>query len=297
MPAKKTKVQTKDSEKKNSAKDREQAEQIEMLLLQASETKLSKALSRKSRNAQGVNTIVEGLMIPQRVVLQIADEVAKVVTKRLRKSPSEKKTSTAKFDNPIFLDTSAIIDGRVFDLINIGIFTGTLIVLDSVLTELKNIADSKDDIKKERGRKGLKYLEDVKKQKLVKLTTLKDSDNPAAVDDKIVQYAKEHKGRVITCDFNLSKKARISGVISIDMYELANVLKTAAIPGEVFWIKVIQKGKSEGQGVGYLPDGTMIVVEKGVDYIGKTIQVLVSRIIQTDAGKIFFSKVLEAASN
>lgn len=235
------------------------------------------------------NPLVDGLMLPRNVVMQIADEVVKVVNKRLIRRADQPQKQKITF--PIFLDTSAIIDARVFDLIKLGVFNGTFVLLESVLNELKSIADSKDEIKKERGRKGLKLLDEVKKQRLVSLTTLKNSET-LPVDDQIVHLAKEYKGKIVTCDYNLSKKAHISGVVSIDIYELASILKTSAIPGEEFWIKVIQRGKGEGQGVGYLPDGTMIVVEKGKDFMGKTVKVVVSRIIQTDAGKIFFAKVL-----
>lgn len=113
------------------------------------------------------------------------------------------------------------------------------------------------------------------------------------VDDQLIHFAKKYKGRVVTCDFNLTKKAKNSNVIAIDMYELANIVKTTAIPGEVFVLKIMQKGKGEGQGVGYLPDGTMVVVEQGMDYIGKTISVEISRVIQTEAGRIFFAKIVE----
>jgi uncharacterized protein YacL len=111
------------------------------------------------------------------------------------------------------------------------------------------------------------------------------------VDDSLISMAKKHKGKIITCDFNLSKKAQISNVVSIDLYEMANVLKTTALPGETFFIKIIQKGKGEAQGVGYLPDGTMVVVEQGEKLIGNTVNVLISRVIQTEAGRIFFSKI------
>lgn len=253
-------------------------------------------ISDKKEVSKRQNPIVGGLMIPQKVVMQIADEVVKVVNEQLirrisRDTPQEK--GKQKIPYALFLDTSAIIDARVFDLIKIGLFNGTLIVLESVLSELKSIADSKEDVKKERGRRGLRNLESVKKMKLIPLIVLKDDERTMSVDDKIVTFAKEYKGKVITCDFNLSKKAEISGVTSIDMYELANVLKTSAVPGEEFWIKVIQKGKGEDQGVGYLPDGTMIVIEKGATLITKTVKVVISRIIQTDAGKIFFAKIIE----
>jgi len=235
------------------------------------------------------NPFVQSMLLPSRVVQQIADEVAK----RLRRSKPDRKVIRQKVETPLVLDTSAIIDGRLFDLIRLGVFWGNFVVTESALSELKNIADSKDDVKKERGRRALTYLEDLKKFKGAKLIILKDNEEKGQVDDKIIQSAKKHKGRVITCDFNLAKKAQISNVPAIDIHEVANILKTQAIPGEIFWVKVVQKGKGEGQGVGYLPDGTMIVVEQGGSMIGKTVKVEVSRIIQTDAGKILFAKIRE----
>jgi uncharacterized protein YacL len=263
------------------------------IILQEAETGEVVQLSKAQANA-----FMEGLMLPRKVVLQIADEVGKAVSQRLMKRPlPDSATTTPKrsvIENPIFLDTSAIIDGRVFDLIRLGVFTGTFVVLESVLTELKNIADSKEPVKKERGRKGMKWLDEVKKMKTVGMIVLKDDLPTLQVDDRIVQSARDYKGKIVTCDYNLSKKAEITGVASIDMYQLANILKTNAIPGEIFLIKIMQKGKGEGQGVGYLPDGTMIVVEEGEGFIGSTMKVMVSRIIQTEAGKIFFSKVIES---
>lgn len=234
------------------------------------------------------NRLLDGISFPQRVISQIAEEVAT----RLKRSPSKKKQTPKRIENPLFLDTSAIIDGRVFELIRIGVFTGTYVVIEGVLDELKHIADSKDEVKKERGRKGLTYLETLRKQRNIKFETLDDSKIKKSVDERIIQSAKKTKGKIITCDFNLAKKAQVSNVTAIDMYEMANVLKTTALPGEAFFIKVMQKGKGDKQGVGYLPDGTMIVVEEGEDKIGETVKVLVSRVIQTDVGRIFFGKIV-----
>lgn len=242
------------------------------------------------------NPFMEGIMLPQRVVMQIADEVAKVVTARMGNSgtPKKKKKSPVKnIENALFLDTSAIIDGRVFDLMKIGAFYGNFILLEGVLDELKNIADSKDSVKKERGRTAMQRIEQAKKEKVAKFVVLEDEKPQAPVDDRIIATARKHKGRVITCDFNLSQKAKISNVKSIDLYEMANILKTTAVPGEIFSIKLIQKGKGEAQGVGYLEDGTMIVIEQGESYIGSTVDVEIIRVIQTDAGKIFFGKLKE----
>jgi uncharacterized protein YacL len=245
---------------------------------------------KKSRGAEAAEIIMQNIMLPRRVITQIADEVGKVVTKRIALRRRKSKKTNTKIENPVFLDTSAIIDMRVFDLVKIGALYGTFVLLESVLAELKGIADSKDSIKKERGRKALSALESFRRVKGVRVKILQD-EVEKSVDESIISHAKKYKGRIITCDFNLSKKARISGVVSIDLYEMTNILKTQAVPGEEFWVKIVQAGKGEGQGVGYLPDGTMLVVEQGKNYLGKTIHVTVSRIIQTDAGKILFSKI------
>ena len=238
--------------------------------------------------------LVDNILLPQRVVSQIADEVAKVVSKQLKRAPRRKQAPKAKIEYPLFLDTSAIIDARIFELVRIGVFNGTFVVIDGVLDELKHIADSKDDSKKERGRTGLKLLDNMKKQKGVKMEIVPDENPKNPVDERIISTAKKHKGKIITCDFNLSKKAQISGVTAIDMYEVANVLKTTALPGETFFVKVVQKGKGDRQGVGYLPDGTMIVVEEGENLMNQTVRVLISRVIQTDVGRIFFGKMVGA---
>lgn len=241
----------------------------------------------------GGRMLAQGIMLPPRVVAQIAEEVAKRVVQSVPvPRRSNKKKTSDKIESAFILDTSAIIDGRVFDLSKIGAFIGNFVLLSGVLDELKNIADSREDAKKERGRRALHNLDEFKKVKNVKLFHIEDQDSRKAVDERIISYAKKTKGRIITCDYNLSKKARITGAISIDLYEMANILKTTAVPGEEFFVKVVQKGKGAGQGVGYLPDGTMIVIEQGEHLINKTVKVVISRVIQTDAGRIFFGKIL-----
>ena len=245
-----------------------------------------------SNQGHEANRLLGGILLPQRVVVQIAEEVAQRVTSRLRRPVVDKPANQKLLENPLFLDTSAIIDARVFELIRIGVFTGTFVVVEGVLDELKHIADSKDTAKKERGRKGLTLLEKLRKDKSIKFDTYDDSEIKKPVDERIIEAAKITKGKLITCDFNLSKKAQISNVVAIDMYEMANVLKTTALPGEEFFIKVVQKGKGDRQGVGYLPDGTMVVVEEGEDLLEQTVKVLISRVIQTDVGRIFFGKIV-----
>jgi len=260
-------------------------------------TKQPKKANKKATKLEVVtpvheaNRILEGILLPQRVVAQIAEEVAMRVSNRLKRA-TKVDESQKKLENPLFLDTSAIIDARIFELIRLGVFTGTYVILDGVLDELKHIADSKDEVKKERGRKGLTLLELLRKTKGIEFETYDDASIKKPVDERIVEAAKKTKGKIITCDFNLSKKAQISGVVAIDMYEMANVLKTTALPGEAFSIKVIQKGKGDRQGVGYLPDGTMVVVEEGESLIDETVRVIISRVIQTDVGRIFFGKIV-----
>ncbi|OGH23349.1 MAG: hypothetical protein A2958_00285 [Candidatus Levybacteria bacterium RIFCSPLOWO2_01_FULL_38_13] len=238
----------------------------------------------------------EESQFPPKLVGLIADEVAKTVIRRLppfRRPKKRKKTK--KIENSFFLDTSAIIDGRIFDITNLGLFFGTFVLLESILLELKHIADSQDTVKRERGRKGFEYLEKLKKVKGIKFITISEENifkgrEYTEVDEKLIFAAKTNKGKIITCDYNLEKRANISGVTAININTLATLLKVRAVPGEALHIKVLHKGKETTQGVGYLDDGTMIVVENGASEIGKTIDVLVSRVIQTTAGRILFAK-------
>lgn len=235
--------------------------------------------------------------IPRRVITLIADEVANIVIKRLPHRESskkgKKKKNNKKLEQPIFLDTSAIIDGRIFDLFDMGVLWGTVVVLEGILLELKHIADTQDTVRRERGRKGLELLEKLKKIKGIKNVVLAETEEAKKhreVDEQLIHMAKHHRGRILTCDYNLEKKASVQGVIAINMNGLAQKLKVAAVPGESLHVKVLHQGKDPTQGVGYLEDGTMIVVEQGKDHVGRTIDVVVSRVIQTAAGKILFSK-------
>ncbi|MBI2621938.1 MAG: TRAM domain-containing protein [Candidatus Levybacteria bacterium] len=239
-----------------------------------------------------VPTVVD---LPSKLVQSLADEVAKTVISRLphipRRVPRVRKSS--KVENAVFLDTSAIIDGRVFDLVSLGLLTGTFVIPESILLELKHIADSQDMVKRERGRKGLALLDKLKKSKGIRAIHIPDKNgqgSPKEVDDKLIEIAKSYKGRLITCDYNLEKKASISGILAININTLANHLKIKAVPGEALHIKVLHVGKDVTQGVGYLDDGTMLVVENASQDVGKEVDVIVSRVIQTSAGRILFSK-------
>ena len=240
---------------------------------------------------------------PPRLITLIAEEVVKVVATRMpnqqirsqRRKITANKKKLKDLDKALFLDTSAIIDGRIADVVELGLLNGNIVVTESILLELKHIADSQDMVKRERGRRGMDDLEKIKKNKDVKLLLCEEvleklPGKLAEVDEKLIRIAKNHKGKIITCDYNLGKKATIEGVKVINVHTLANALKVTAVPGEALHIKVLHHGKEMTQGVGYLDDGTMLVIEDGEGDIGKMIDVVVSRVIQTSAGRILFAK-------
>jgi uncharacterized protein YacL len=243
----------------------------------------------------------EGKKIPTfsaNLIGQIADEVSKTLmtrlpgmlpSKRVKKSVKKQK----KIDNAFFFDTSAIIDGRIFEVISLGLLNGIVVLLPSILLELKHLADTQNTVKRERGRKGLELLEQLRKKKQMRVIVITDEEEKrfkGEVDEKLIKAAKAYKGKIVTCDYNLEKKAQVENVMVINMNALANVLKVIAVPGDSVHILLIHKGKDPTQGVGYLDDGTMIVVEFGSDFVGKTVDVVVSRVIQRASGKILFAK-------
>ncbi len=252
-----------------------------------------------SKSGQTAQTPERSNFFHPRFMGAFADEVAKLVIQRLPRLPqrTKKKKTTTKnkqIQGGFFLDTSAIIDNRIFDVIKLGLLNGVIVVPDSVLLELKHIADSKDPLKKDRGRKGLEALDKVKKikgVKLIVLSAIKGNDAQKEVDEQLISVAKSNKGKLITCDYNLEKKASVHGVTAINMHALAQMLKIAAVPGEKITVKVVHIGKDTTQGVGYLDDGTMIVVENGSHLLGQEVSVTVARVIQTQTGKILFARV------
>lgn len=196
------------------------------------------------------------------------------------------------------LDTSVIIDGRIYDVTKSGFLEGTLIVPGFVLEELQHIADSSDLLKRNRGRRGLEVLNRLQKEEGIFVQVLdKDFDDLGEVDSKLVRLAKSMGAKVVTNDFNLNKVCELQGVPVLNINELANAVKPIVLPGEEMAVQVIKDGKESGQGVAYLDDGTMIVVDGGRRYIGETIDVLVTSVLQTSAGRMIFAKpkVLEKA--
>jgi uncharacterized protein YacL len=190
----------------------------------------------------------------------------------------------------ILLDTSAIIDGRIADISQTGFISGALVVPRFVLNELQHIADSADTMRRNRGRRGLEMLNRLQKDTTVPVEiTDADVEGIVEVDSKLVKLAQTLRCPIITNDFNLNRVAELQGVKVLNINELANAVKPVLLPGEDIVIKIIQDGKELGQGVGYLDDGTMIVVEGGRQYMGSTIEVSVTRVLQTVAGRMIFA--------
>lgn len=190
----------------------------------------------------------------------------------------------------ILVDTSAIIDGRIADIADTGFIAGTLVVPRFVLEELQHIADSPDSMRRNRGRRGLEILQRLQKDSPVQVDISDaDPENTPEVDAKLVKLARQWHGPIITNDFNLNRVAELQGVKVLNINELAHAVKPIVLPGEDMTIKIMQEGKELGQGVGYLDDGTMIVVEGGKSLMGATVDVTVTRVLQTVAGRMIFA--------
>ncbi len=193
--------------------------------------------------------------------------------------------------SPKILDTSVIIDGRIADITKSGFLEGELIVPGFVLEELQHIADSSDVLKRNRGRRGLDILNKIQKEPYTSVRIVEqDYGDINEVDTKLVKLAKDMGGKVVTNDYNLNKVCELQGVPVLNINELANSVKPVVLPGEELKVQVIKDGKEQGQGVGYLDDGTMIVVDSGRRFIGQTVTVLVTSVLQTAAGRMIFAK-------
>ena len=194
---------------------------------------------------------------------------------------------------PYILDTSVVIDGRVADLVETDILDNTLIMPRFVLGELQRIADSSDKLRRSRGRRGLDILNRLRTDKKIDLK-IYDRDlvelAGQPVDMKLVLLAKHLEGKIVTGDYNLNKIARLHNVPVINLNDVANALKPVYLPGEAFNVRIVKPGEATGQGVGYLDDGTMIVIEGGRDHIGETVSISVTSVLQTSAGRMIFGR-------
>ncbi len=194
---------------------------------------------------------------------------------------------------PKIFDTSVIIDGRIADIMKTGFIEGTIVIPEFVLVELRHIADSSDSLKRNRGRRGLDILNKIQGEygiEIYNTASEKSLEEIPEVDVKLLKLAQIMNGKVVTNDFNLNKVAAIKGVEVLNINELANTLKPVVLPGEEMNLFLVKEGKERNQAVAYLDDGTMIVVEEGRRYIGKNIQVLVTSVLQTAAGRMIFAK-------
>ncbi|MBM3996509.1 MAG: TRAM domain-containing protein [Planctomycetes bacterium] len=196
---------------------------------------------------------------------------------------------------PLVLDTSVIIDGRIADICDTGIIDSKVIVPRFVLQELQAIADSSDKIRRNRGRRGLDVLKRLQADPKIELEiyegNLPELRDIQKVDERLVVLAKALSARVVTNDFNLNKIAQLQGVEVINLNELSNALKLVALPGEVLTVKIVKQGDQIGQGVGYLEDGTMVVVEQGRQAIGQEVAITVTSVLQTPAGRMIFGRM------
>jgi len=205
--------------------------------------------------------------------------------------PEEIEAGAAASDEHILLDTSVIIDGRIADIIATGFVRGKLVVPRFVLGEVQRVADSSDALRRARGRRGLEVLKRMQRE-WPDAVAIVDADLSSArdVDEKLVLLAKQWKCPVMTNDFNLNKVATLQGVTVLNINELANAVKSVLLPGETLAIRIIQEGKEAGQGVGYLDDGTMVVVEDGRDRLNENVNVTVTKVLQTAAGRMIFAR-------
>lgn len=222
------------------------------------------------------------------ILLQTKDEFRFII-------PYVEFSKQVKGGRPLVLDTSVIIDGRIADICETGVIDSKLIVPRFVLQELQSIADSSDKIKRNRGRRGLDMLKRLQSNTKSELQmhegNLAELRTVQKVDERLVVLAKCLGGRVVTNDFNLNKIAQLQGVEVINLNELANAMKLVALPGETLHLKIIKQGDQAGQGVGYLDDGTMVVVEHGRSAIGQEIPITVTSVLQTPAGRMIFGKI------
>ena len=228
-----------------------------------------------------------GVIIPTKK----KDDFTNVINSLKRSGSKEKVPKVVNPVLPKILDTSVIIDGRIADICKTGFVEGPLIIPEFVLEELQRIADSSDSLKRNRGRRGLDILNKIQKELDIEVIIHeKDFEDIAEVDTKLLKLAQFIKGKVVTNDYNLNKIAEFHGVEVLNINELANAIKPVVLPGEEMIVQVVKDGKESGQGVAYLDDGTMIVVDGGKKHIGDTIGVLVTSVLQTAAGRMIFAK-------
>lgn len=194
------------------------------------------------------------------------------------------------------LDTSVIIDGRIADISETGFLEGIFLVPKFILEELQYIADSPDELRRTRGRRGLDILKRLQQHNRLQVEFVDDDVPQAGVDSKLVALALKLRAKILTNDFNLHKVAELQGIEVLNINQLANAMKSAVLPGETLQVQILREGKSQGQGVAYLDDGTMVVIENARRFIGKEVEVAVTSVLQTTAGRMIFSEIKNGAN-
>lgn len=200
-------------------------------------------------------------------------------------------------EHPIVIDSSVLIDGRILPIVNSGFLIGTLIIPKYILREVQHIADSQDAVRRAKGRRGLEVMHRLKSQKTNKAVHIRivsedgGKNEDKEVDQKLISLAKRYNAKLLTVDFNLAQIARAEKITVLNINDLANALKIAIVPGEEMVIKITHEGREERQGVGYLTDGTMIIVDGARSMVNKDVAIIVTKVHQTPAGQIFFARM------
>lgn len=225
------------------------------------------------------------------VFIMRKDDIFSVFRMTLPGRSSETKSEEENSGRSILLDTSVIIDGRIADIARTGFIFGTFLIPRFVLNELQYIADSADSMRRQRGRRGMEVLSQLQKDATVPVQISDiDVEGVREVDEKLVVLARQMKSPILTNDYNLNRVAELQGVPVLNVNELANAVKSVLLPGEPLLVDIIQEGKESGQGVGYLDDGTMVVVEDGREHLNEQVTVMVTKVLQTAAGRMIFAR-------
>lgn len=265
--------------------------------------KVSKAKEPAQETRKSAPTGIQALTNPTaaftqalaREIVRNLTTIGQITSRPFRRKEQKGKKKQALGDNPILLDTSVLIDGRIVPIVNSGFMSGTLVVPEFVLSEVQHIADSSDALRRAKGRRGLEVVGKLRWQKANRTVRMKivreEGLNAKEVDHKLVELGEKWKVGLLTVDFNLAHLARARGIRVLNINDLAQALKIALVPGEEIIIKITHEGKEREQGVGYLNDGTMVVVDGAKDRLGTDVAVLVTKIHQTPAGQLFFARL------
>lgn len=234
------------------------------------------------------------------IAVEVSDQVSRATAKAWALTGVSDKPQVMSLEErkevegAIILDTSSIIDGRVLDVAKTGFLDGAILLPEFILTELQQVADSTDPIKRARGRRGFEIIDRLKKLKRLKIKVWdgKLSASSRAVDDRLIDLAKSLKAKILTADFNLNRVATIHGVTVLNFNDLTNALKTLPVPGDKINVKIVHLGKDKDQGIGYLSDGTMVVVKDASTLLGKQLEIEITKVLQGPSGRMVFGRLI-----